>query len=242
MGCRCRSDDAEHFVGDELLDDLAPPEGHAAPADRMLQHCGVVVEHDSAPAGRQCEVEGLQPIGPGHPRAILGVHVEQWRREHVVCAAVLVESEFGGQRRRGDRHDLFGKELGGVVAGPSGVADLDRSVEMAVVQRVLAVVQPQPEFASAQGALQGVEARDHELLGEPRWHGEHEDVVGVGNVGDGSFQLGERAEKYGDREWSPNVIRRLEDAAGVSVTAPGFPAELLDDEPEERGAEVVVRR
>ncbi len=50
------------------------------------------------------------------------------------------------------------------------------------------------------------------------------------------------AERYGDREWSPNVIRRLEDATGVSVTAPGFPAELLDDEPEERGAEVIVAR
>ena len=50
------------------------------------------------------------------------------------------------------------------------------------------------------------------------------------------------AERYGEREWSPNVIRRLEDATGVSVTAPGFPAELLDDEPEERGAEVLVRR
>lgn len=50
------------------------------------------------------------------------------------------------------------------------------------------------------------------------------------------------AERYGDREWSPNVIRRLEDATGVSVTAPGFPAELVDDEPEERGAEVTVTR
>lgn len=50
------------------------------------------------------------------------------------------------------------------------------------------------------------------------------------------------AERYGDREWSPNVIRRLEDATGVSVTAPGFPAELVDDEPEDRGAEVVVPR
>ncbi len=50
------------------------------------------------------------------------------------------------------------------------------------------------------------------------------------------------AERYGDREWSPNVIRRLEDATGLSVTAPGFPAELLDDEPEERGAEVIVAR
>jgi 3-hydroxyisobutyrate dehydrogenase len=50
------------------------------------------------------------------------------------------------------------------------------------------------------------------------------------------------AARYGDREWSPNVIRRLEDATGVSVTAPGFPAELVDDEPEASGAEVVVPR
>ncbi len=50
------------------------------------------------------------------------------------------------------------------------------------------------------------------------------------------------AERYGDREWSPNVIRRLEDATGVSVVAPGFPAELVDDEPEEVGGEVHVRR
>jgi 3-hydroxyisobutyrate dehydrogenase len=26
------------------------------------------------------------------------------------------------------------------------------------------------------------------------------------------------------------------------VTAPGFPAEMTDDEPEERGAEVIVKR
>lgn len=50
------------------------------------------------------------------------------------------------------------------------------------------------------------------------------------------------AERYGDREWSPNVIRRLEDATGISVTAPGFPDELVDDEPEEPGAEVVPPR
>ncbi len=50
------------------------------------------------------------------------------------------------------------------------------------------------------------------------------------------------AERYGEREWSDNIIRRLEEATGLSVTAPGFPALLVDDEPEERGAEVVVRR
>ncbi|EET48054.1 NAD(P)-dependent oxidoreductase [Thalassobium sp. R2A62] len=49
-------------------------------------------------------------------------------------------------------------------------------------------------------------------------------------------------EKYGPRELSPNIIRRLEDRTGLDVTAPGFPPEMKDDEPEERGAEIVVRR
>jgi 3-hydroxyisobutyrate dehydrogenase len=49
------------------------------------------------------------------------------------------------------------------------------------------------------------------------------------------------AERYGEREWSPNVIRRLEDATGLAVRAPGFPAQMVDDEPEEVGAEVIVR-
>ena len=45
--------------------------------------------------------------------------------------------------------------------------------------------------------------------------------------------------RYGARELSPNIIRRLEEACGVDVLAPGFPAEMVDDEPEERGAEVI---
>lgn len=49
-------------------------------------------------------------------------------------------------------------------------------------------------------------------------------------------------ERYGPRELSPNIIKRLEEATGLDVTAPGFPAEMTDDEPEERGAEVIVRR
>jgi len=48
-------------------------------------------------------------------------------------------------------------------------------------------------------------------------------------------------ERYGPREWSPNVIRRLEDATGLQVLADGFPAEMVDDEPEATGAEVEVR-
>lgn len=46
---------------------------------------------------------------------------------------------------------------------------------------------------------------------------------------------------YGPRELSPNIIRRLEDKIGVQVLAPGFPAEVVDDEPEEPGYEVQVR-
>ncbi|KPA21446.1 2-(hydroxymethyl)glutarate dehydrogenase [Shimia sp. SK013] len=45
--------------------------------------------------------------------------------------------------------------------------------------------------------------------------------------------------RYGERELSPNIIKRLEDAAGVDVLAPGFPPEMLDDEPEEPGYEVI---
>lgn len=48
--------------------------------------------------------------------------------------------------------------------------------------------------------------------------------------------------QYGPRELSPNIIRRLEDRAGLDVRAPGFPPEMRDDEPEETGAEVIVRR
>lgn len=44
--------------------------------------------------------------------------------------------------------------------------------------------------------------------------------------------------RYGERELSPNVIRRLEDACGTKVLADGFPAEMVDDEPEEPGYEV----
>ncbi len=47
--------------------------------------------------------------------------------------------------------------------------------------------------------------------------------------------------RYGPREWSPNIIRRLEDATGLSILAPGFPAEMTDDEPEEPGGEVIPK-
>lgn len=46
-------------------------------------------------------------------------------------------------------------------------------------------------------------------------------------------------EKYGPRELSPNIIKKYEEQSGLDVTAPGFPAEILDDEPEEPGYEVV---
>ncbi len=45
-------------------------------------------------------------------------------------------------------------------------------------------------------------------------------------------------KRFGPRELSPNIIRRLEEATGLDITAPGFPPEMTDDEPEEPGAEV----
>ena len=49
------------------------------------------------------------------------------------------------------------------------------------------------------------------------------------------------AERFGEREWSPNIIKRLEEATGLSILAPGFPAEMVDDEPEEAGYEVIPK-
>ena len=45
--------------------------------------------------------------------------------------------------------------------------------------------------------------------------------------------------QYGEREFSPNIIRRIEEPAGLDVRADGFPAEILDDEPEQPGYEII---
>jgi len=48
--------------------------------------------------------------------------------------------------------------------------------------------------------------------------------------------------RYGPRELSPNIVKRLEDDAGISILASGFPPEMVDDEPEEPGYEVIPKR
>ncbi|KGM89658.1 3-hydroxyisobutyrate dehydrogenase [Roseovarius mucosus DSM 17069] len=45
--------------------------------------------------------------------------------------------------------------------------------------------------------------------------------------------------RYGERAQSDDIIKRLEEATGLDIRAPGFPAEMVDDEPEEQGYEVV---
>jgi len=52
------------------------------------------------------------------------------------------------------------------------------------------------------------------------------------------FEEGQR--RYGPREFSDNIIKRLEEQAHVEILAPGFPPEMVDDEPEEPGYEVQV--
>ena len=46
------------------------------------------------------------------------------------------------------------------------------------------------------------------------------------------------ARRYGEREFSPNIIRRLEEPLGVQVLAKGFPAQIIDEEPKVPGYEV----
>ncbi len=49
-------------------------------------------------------------------------------------------------------------------------------------------------------------------------------------------------DRYGERAQSDRIIERLEEATGLDIRAPGFPAELVDDEAEEPGYEVKVLR
>ena len=49
-------------------------------------------------------------------------------------------------------------------------------------------------------------------------------------------------ERYGQREWSSNIIRRLEDATSIHVRAPGFPDEITSEEEEVEGQEVIPTR
>ncbi len=53
------------------------------------------------------------------------------------------------------------------------------------------------------------------------------------------FTDGQR--RYGERANSDDIIRRLEEATGLSILADGFPAEMVDDQPFGLGEEVVPR-
>ncbi len=50
----------------------------------------------------------------------------------------------------------------------------------------------------------------------------------------------EAMQEFGPREFSPNIIRRYEEPCGIKVLGNQFPDEMVDDEPEEPGAEVLV--
>ena len=50
------------------------------------------------------------------------------------------------------------------------------------------------------------------------------------------FKDGEK--KYGKRAWSSMIVKRMEDKNNINFRAKGFPAELTDNEPEEKGFEI----
>ncbi len=50
------------------------------------------------------------------------------------------------------------------------------------------------------------------------------------------FKDGEK--KYGSRAWSSMIVKRMEDLNKIDFRADGFPDELVDNEPEEKGYEI----
>jgi 3-hydroxyisobutyrate dehydrogenase len=45
-------------------------------------------------------------------------------------------------------------------------------------------------------------------------------------------------KKYGSRAWSSMIVKRMEDINNIDFRAEGFPEELIDNEPEEKGYEI----
>ena len=45
-------------------------------------------------------------------------------------------------------------------------------------------------------------------------------------------------KKYGSRAWSSMIVKRMEDLNNINFRANGFPEELIDNEPEEKGYEI----
>ena len=45
-------------------------------------------------------------------------------------------------------------------------------------------------------------------------------------------------KKYGSRAWSSMIVKRMEDLNNINFRANGFPSELIDTEPEEKGYEI----
>ena len=45
-------------------------------------------------------------------------------------------------------------------------------------------------------------------------------------------------KKYGSRAWSSMIVKRMEDLNNIDFRAKGFPDELIDNEPEEKGFEI----
>ncbi len=45
-------------------------------------------------------------------------------------------------------------------------------------------------------------------------------------------------QKYGSRAWSSMIVKRMEDKNNINFRAKGFPEELVDFEPEEKGIEI----
>ena len=50
------------------------------------------------------------------------------------------------------------------------------------------------------------------------------------------FKDGQR--RYGSRAWSSMIVKRMEDLNKIDFRTDGFPKELTDNEPEEKGYEI----
>ena len=137
--------------------------------------------------------------------------------------------------------DVLGVELGGalknIIAIACGIAIGAKQGDSAKAALMARGFSEMIKFAKAHGA------KEKTLSG----------LSGLGDlyvsaIGGRNSQMGKHLgqgilykdakEKFGSRAWSSMVVKRLEDKYGISFREKGFPDELVDNEPEEKGQEV----
>ena len=214
--------------------------------DGLTEHEGVVVEEDASVGRRRVDAVRGEPVLPGQPAAVAQVEVS--RGAVASAAGSLSARRPRASARAGEVITNYLATAHLAVLTEALVTAAASGTDLGLAYDAIRVSSGASFVHETEGQVILAGSRDIgftlELvakdLGLFQALAERHDVpVEVAPLLDDIVQAA--VQRYGPRKWSPNVIRRLEDATGVDVQAPGSPARLVDTDPPAPGRELRPR-